>query len=110
MDLSFTPDEIAFRARGMRDFFARPRSRPTSATMVKKRRACGSATSQVATQRRILNAHGLAVPHWPEAWGGQGWTPVQMYIYQDEMQQAAGPAAARLQREHGGAGDRPVRQ
>jgi alkylation response protein AidB-like acyl-CoA dehydrogenase len=25
------------------------------------------------------------VPHWPEAWGGRDWTPIQRYIYNEEM-------------------------
>lgn len=43
------------------------------------------------TSQRILNAHGLAVPHWPEQWGGRGWTPMQRYIYTEELQRAAVP-------------------
>ena len=42
--------------------------------------------------REDLNAHGRAVPHWPREWGGQDWTPVQLYLCQDEMQQAGVPA------------------
>ncbi len=34
-----------------------------------------------------MNARGLAVPHWPVEWGGKKWTPVQHYIYLDELQQ-----------------------
>ena len=41
--------------------------------------------------QQILNARGLAVPHWPAAWGGQDWSPVQFYLYQDEMQLACVP-------------------
>jgi pimeloyl-CoA dehydrogenase large subunit len=31
------------------------------------------------------------VPHWPREWGGQNWSPVQTYLFQDEMQQAGVP-------------------
>jgi pimeloyl-CoA dehydrogenase large subunit len=31
------------------------------------------------------------VPGWPAEWGGTGWTPVQRYIYDEEMQQAPAP-------------------
>ena len=27
-----------------------------------------------------------AVPHWPKEWGGADWTPVQHYIYTEELQ------------------------
>jgi len=49
------------------------------------------ARDDLVEAQRILNAHGLATPHWPKAWGGQDWSPVQLYIYQDEMQQACVP-------------------
>jgi alkylation response protein AidB-like acyl-CoA dehydrogenase len=31
------------------------------------------------------------VPHWPKEWGGTGWSPVQLYIFKEEMQQAPAP-------------------
>ncbi len=39
-----------------------------------------------------MNKAGLAVPHWPVAWGGKDWTSVQSYIWLDEMQTASVPA------------------
>ncbi len=87
MDLSFTPEERAFRAE-MRDVFrsaipAEIRERNLASPHVPKQ--------DVVTAQRILNAHGLAVPHWPVAWGGRDWTPVQRYLWLDEMQQAGVP-------------------
>src|SRR5260370_29825313 len=41
--------------------------------------------------QRILNARGWAVPHWPVAWGGTGWSPVKQYIFHEELQQAPAP-------------------
>jgi pimeloyl-CoA dehydrogenase large subunit len=35
---------------------------------------------------KILHAKGLSVPHWPKEWGGADWTPVQHYIYTEELQ------------------------
>ena len=87
MDLSFTAEETDFRER-MREFFAT--QIPSSIRDQVKRGEHVARDSQVAAQR-IMNAHGLAVPHWPAAWGGQDWSPVQLYIYQDEMQQACVP-------------------
>ncbi len=87
MDLSFTPEERAFRAE-MREFFTT--QIPQRIRDEVQRGEHVSRDDQVTAQR-ILNAHGLAVPHWPAQWGGRDWTPVQMYIYQDELQQACVP-------------------
>ncbi len=87
MDLSFTPEERAFRAE-MREFFTT--QIPQRIRDEVQRGEHVSREDQVTAQR-ILNAHGLAVPHWPAQWGGRDWTPVQMYIYQDELQQACVP-------------------
>ena len=87
MDLSFTAEERAFRER-MRDFFHT--QIPQSIRDNVARGEHVPRDEQIESQR-ILNAAGLAVPHWPAAWGGQDWTPVQLYIYQDEMQQACVP-------------------
>ncbi len=87
MNLSFTPEETAFRER-MREFFTT--QIPQRIRDEVQRGEHVSPDDQVAAQR-ILNANGLAVPHWPAAWGGQDWSPVQLYIYQDEMQQACVP-------------------
>ena len=45
----------------------------------------------LVTWQRILNAKGWAVPHWPKEWGGTGWSPVKIYLFRDEMQQAPAP-------------------
>ena len=84
MDLSFTPEETAFRDE-MRTFFTT--EIPAHIREQVKRGEHVTKESQIESQR-ILNAHGLAVPHWPAEWGGRDWSPVQLYIYQDEMQQA----------------------
>ncbi len=40
---------------------------------------------------RVLNDAGLAVPHWPEEWGGRGWSELRRHIWYDEMQRAGCP-------------------
>ena len=87
MNLSFTPEEIAFRDR-MREFFTT--EIPASIRAHVERGEHVPRENQITSQR-ILNGAGLAVPHWPKAWGGQDWSPVQIYIWQDEMQQACVP-------------------
>ena len=87
MDLSFTPEERAFRDE-MRQFF-----RAEIPADIRERTGRGEHVPKedvVATQR-ILNAHGLAVPNWPTQWGGRDWSAVQHYFWLDEMQQAGVP-------------------
>src|SRR4051794_41765476 len=87
MDLSFTPEERAFRER-MRHFFTAEIPASTRAHVAKGEHV---PREEWVAAHRIMNAHGLAVPHWPAQWGGQDWSPVQLYIYQDELQQACVP-------------------
>ena len=51
----------------------------------------GLTRDDMITSQRILNARGWATANWPVQWGGQNWSPVQIYMYQDEMQQANVP-------------------
>ncbi len=87
MDLRFTPEEVAFRD-DLRRFF-----RTEIPAEIRRKVAEGRHLSKedIVTSQRILNAQGLAVPHWPAAWGGRDWTPVQRYIYTEELQRAAVP-------------------
>src|SRR5579863_6135293 len=88
MDLSFTPEELAFRDEARRFF------RTEIPEAIRNKIAEGRHTTKndLITVQRIMNARGWAVPHWPREWGGQNWSPVQLYLYQDEMQQASVPA------------------
>ena len=88
MDLRFTPDERAFREE-MREFFHT--QIPRRIREASQRGEHVSKDDEVETQR-IMNAAGLAVPHWPKQWGGRDWSPVQLYLWQDEMQQSGTPA------------------
>lgn len=42
---------------------------------------------------RIANKKGWAVPHWPEQWGGAGWSLLEQMIYRDLVQQVPAPEA-----------------
>ena len=88
MDLRFTADEIAFRDE-VRDFMRTSLPPSIRRKMVEGRRL---EKDDIVRWQRILNEKGWAVPHWPAEWGGQNWTPVQQYIFQDELQQAPAPA------------------
>ena len=87
MDLSFTPDELAFREEARRFF----RTEVPETIRAKLRDGEHLSKEDIVTTQRILNARGWATPNWPVEWGGQPWSPVQVYMYQDEMQQAHVP-------------------
>lgn len=40
---------------------------------------------------RILARRGWTVPHWPVEHGGCGWTPLQLFVFQDEMIRSFAP-------------------
>jgi len=40
---------------------------------------------------RILHAHGRSVPHWPVEFGGCGWSPMQLFIFNEELYAADAP-------------------
>jgi pimeloyl-CoA dehydrogenase large subunit len=87
MDLRFTPDEIAFRD-DVRAFMRTALPAPIRRKMVEALRL---EKDDIVTWQRILNAKGWAVPHWPVAWGGTGWSAVKQYIFHEELQQAPAP-------------------
>ena len=88
MDLSFTAEERAFRDE-MRTFF-----RHEIPAEIRARAGKGEHVSKqdLVTTQQAMNKAGIAVPHWPVAWGGKDWTSVQSYIWLDEMQLAGVPA------------------
>ncbi|HEX3417182.1 MAG TPA: pimeloyl-CoA dehydrogenase large subunit [Stellaceae bacterium] len=87
MDLRFTPEELAFRDE-VRAFFRANLPSSIRARLVEGKHL---AKDDIVTWQRILNAKGWAVANWPAEWGGTGWTPVQQYIFQEELQQTPAP-------------------
>jgi len=87
MDLRFTDEELAFRDE-VRDFMRTKLPEKTRQKIIEGRHLD---KDDYVTWQRILNAKGWAVPNWPVQWGGQDWSPVQQYIWLDEMQQAPAP-------------------
>ncbi len=87
MDLTFTQEELAFRDEARRFF------RTEIPERIRDKVAQGEHLSKddIVAAQRILNARGWATPNWPVDWGGQPWSSVQVYMYQDEMQQANVP-------------------
>jgi pimeloyl-CoA dehydrogenase large subunit len=87
MDLRFTKEEHAFRDE-VREFMRTALPEPLHRKMVEGHHL---SKEDFIQWQRILNKKGWAVPHWPVEWGGTGWTPVQQYIFLEEMQQAPAP-------------------
>ncbi len=87
MDLSFTDEELAFRAEARR-FFT---TEIPASIRAKVAEGEGLTKDDMVTSQRILNDRGWATVNWPVACGGQDWSPVQVYLYQDELQLAHVP-------------------
>jgi alkylation response protein AidB-like acyl-CoA dehydrogenase len=87
MRLQLSPELEQFRAE-MRTFFTTQVPQSIRDTVAAGRHLT---REQYIETQRILNAAGLAVPHWPVEWGGKDWTPLQQHIWREEMQLAAVP-------------------
>jgi pimeloyl-CoA dehydrogenase large subunit len=88
MDLRFTDEEVAFRDE-VRTFF---KENLPPAIREKLKEGRHTSKDELVEWTRILNKKGWAVSHWPKEFGGTGWTPVQQYIFLDELQQAPAPS------------------
>jgi len=80
MDLSFTPDELAFREE-VRAFLREK----VPADLTEKVRE-GRHLSKADHERwhAILDARGWLANHWPREWGGTGWSAVQKFIFDNK--------------------------
>jgi pimeloyl-CoA dehydrogenase large subunit len=87
MDLRFTPEELAFRDE-VRTFF---RANLPNSIRTKLVEGKHLAKDDIITWQRTLNKKGWAVANWPVKWGGTDWTPVQQYIFQEELQLTPAP-------------------
>ncbi len=87
MDLSFTSEELAFRAE-VRNFIRDNLDPATHRRMVEGRIP---PKEEVVAWQRTLNARGWATPSWPVDHGGPGFSPVERYIFLDELHQAPAP-------------------
>jgi pimeloyl-CoA dehydrogenase large subunit len=82
MDLAFTAEELAFKAEARAFFDA------NIPPKLKAKLELGhhSTKQDMVDWVRILNKKGWSAPQWPKEYGGCGWSPVQQYIYLEEMQ------------------------
>ena len=90
MDLNFSEQDEAFRAE-VRRFL--------EAQLTPELRAAGRDLSGIYneypvanTWHRILAHQGWSVPAWPVEYGGTGWSPAQLYIFECELAAADAPS------------------
>ena len=87
MDLSYTPEEIAFRDE-VRAWMAAN----VPADIAEKVRLHKTLTkSDMERWHAILNARGWLAVGWPREFGGPGWSAVQRHIFDEERARAGGP-------------------
>ncbi|MCB1311884.1 MAG: acyl-CoA dehydrogenase family protein [Sedimentitalea sp.] len=87
MDLSYSPDEIAFRDE-VRAFLAEKLPRETAELI---RRGGHPGKAEMEAWHAILNEKGWLAPNWPKAFGGAEWNAVQRHIFEEECAAANAP-------------------
>jgi alkylation response protein AidB-like acyl-CoA dehydrogenase len=87
MQLELSDEDQKFREE-MRTFFTTEVSEEIRRTVIEGRELT---KEQIVEAQQTLNAAGLAVPHWPEEYGGRGWTDLQRHIWLEELQRAGVP-------------------
>ena len=87
MDLTYSPEETAFRNE-VREWLAANLPADIRDKVTKYQHL---SREDFIRWHKILAAKGWAVPHWPEEWGGTGWNITQRYIFDDEFGLAGAP-------------------
>ncbi|MBN3856474.1 MULTISPECIES: acyl-CoA dehydrogenase family protein [unclassified Paraburkholderia] len=87
MDLKFTAEEEAFRSEVL-DFL---RERLPQRIASKVRNGQHLTRDDMAQWHAILNEKGWLANHWPQQYGGPGWSAVQKFIFENECAIAAAP-------------------
>ena len=87
MQLEFSAEEEAFRLE-VREFIAA--NYPAD---IRARMEAGVAPDKrdFVTWQQILHRQGWIAPRWPVEYGGTGWSPVQSYIFEEELTAASTP-------------------
>ena len=87
MDLSFSPEEEAFRQE-VREFI---RENLPANLKGKVRRGDLESRDDYLTWHKILYRKGWVAPAWPKQYGGPGWNVTQRYIFNEECAAAETP-------------------
>lgn len=87
MDLSFTAEELAFRAEVQR--FLREDVPPRLTGKV--REGMRLTKTDLEEWHALLNARGWLANHWPREYGGTGWSAIEKFIFENECALAYAP-------------------
>ena len=87
MDLNFTADQLAFRDEVRK--FLREELPADISTNVKS--GLPIRAEDYTRWQKILHKRGWGAPSWPKQFGGPGWGPVQLHIYDEESATAGAP-------------------
>ena len=87
MDLNLTPEELAFQDE-VRGFL---RANIPPATKRKVDLGLKLVKDDYVVWQRILYERGWIAPSWPKEHGGPGWSPVQRFLYEEELAAASSP-------------------
>ena len=87
MDLDFTADELAFRD-DVRKFLREQLPADISASV---KNGLPIPAEAYTRWQKILHKRGWGAPSWPKQFGGPGWGPVQLHIYDEESAAAGAP-------------------
>ena len=87
MDLNFTADELSFRDQ-VRKFLREELPADISANV---KSGLPIRAQDYRRWQKILHKRGWGAPSWPKQFGGPGWGPVQLHIYDEESAAAGAP-------------------
>jgi alkylation response protein AidB-like acyl-CoA dehydrogenase len=87
MDLQYTPEELAFRDE-VRAFCAERLPQDIARKVLDHRRL---GKSDYLRWQDLLAERGWLVGHWPKAFGGLGWSPVEHHLFDEETAAAGAP-------------------
>jgi alkylation response protein AidB-like acyl-CoA dehydrogenase len=87
MDLNFTPEEESFRSE-VRAFLADKLPKRLSDKVTNGQHL---SKADMEEWHAILNERGWLANHWPEAYGGPGWSAVEKFIFENECSLANAP-------------------
>jgi len=88
LDISFSPEEEAFRAE-VRAFIAE--AKPLLPLGLGAPEAATRTRDDYMAWHKLLYKKGWAAPHWPKQYGGTGWSAIQRYIFNEECAAAEMP-------------------
>ncbi|ARU17867.1 acyl-CoA dehydrogenase family protein [Croceicoccus marinus] len=87
MDLNFTPEDEAFREE-VRSFL---KEKLPARLSDKVRQGQRLTKEDMEEWHAILNEKGWLANHWPQEWGGTGWSVIQRFIFETEVAMAHAP-------------------